>query len=263
MSVRLLTDNNATTTKRCNWDPFGVVRLQSGTRTNEYQFAGEQEDGETGLINLGARYYAPEVGRLLSRDDVRGSDDRTQTNNRYTYATNNPITNRDPTGHGVEFDSFEHGRKILDDMRETHDITLSTFKKAQWELDIMQAMFNLDMINVEGNYQPGVLLCNYVVPEVFPTVLRVLCGNYEDVVTNVSRPNDKNRKFCYQVQSSCNYCCNNYPEVVNVNKCLRGCALCAKACSTRRKYRCEGVTSGNTMCWMIAMHVIIGDRPVF
>ncbi|PYP21363.1 MAG: hypothetical protein DMD55_20340, partial [Gemmatimonadetes bacterium] len=56
---------------------------------------GEQEyDQETGLYHMGARYYDPVLGRWLSEDPagIAGGT------NLYTYAGNDPVNGRDPSG---------------------------------------------------------------------------------------------------------------------------------------------------------------------
>ena len=60
-------------------------------------------DAETGLIHLGARYYAPAIGRFVSPDwyileDPRKPARIPQSFNVYSYAVNNPLVFRDPSG---------------------------------------------------------------------------------------------------------------------------------------------------------------------
>jgi RHS repeat-associated protein len=67
------------------------VTSSTGSTANDWLFTGEQEDGETGLYFLRARYYDPETGRFLARDPL-------EFNQRYAYAGNNPATMVDPSG---------------------------------------------------------------------------------------------------------------------------------------------------------------------
>jgi RHS repeat-associated protein len=71
---RVLTDGNQAVSKSWEFDPFGVIRAESGSATSAFGYAGEQRDGEAGLglLNLRARYYDPKLGRFLSRDDRSG-----------------------------------------------------------------------------------------------------------------------------------------------------------------------------------------------
>ncbi len=46
---------------------------QWGSSANPYRFAGARgyrDDGDAGLLHVGARYYDPQVGRFISRDAV-------------------------------------------------------------------------------------------------------------------------------------------------------------------------------------------------
>jgi len=71
----------------------------SGTALSDFQYAGEQKDAETGLLNLRARYYDPTLGRFLSRDALSGRAGFPQSFNRYAYALNNPLRFLDPSGY--------------------------------------------------------------------------------------------------------------------------------------------------------------------
>ncbi|MCC7106255.1 MAG: RHS repeat-associated core domain-containing protein [Chloroflexi bacterium] len=99
---RLLTDGGASISKTWEYDPFGVLRSQTGSGASEFQYASEQKDGETGLINLRARYYDPSLGRFISRDSQGGHIGFTQTFNRYIYALNNPLVLIDPSGYNPQ-----------------------------------------------------------------------------------------------------------------------------------------------------------------
>ena len=46
-----------------------------------------------------ARYYLPEIGRFISEDSYKGTQNDTQSQNRYIYCTNNPLKYIDPSGH--------------------------------------------------------------------------------------------------------------------------------------------------------------------
>lgn len=96
---RGLTDGGAFITKRWEYDPFGVVRSETGTANSDFGYAGEQKDPETGLINLRARYYDPALGRFMSRDVYTGRPGFPQSFNRYAYALNNPMRGLDPSGY--------------------------------------------------------------------------------------------------------------------------------------------------------------------
>ncbi len=50
------------------------------------------------LYSLRARYYAPGLGRFLSRDPFEGTLYGGRELNRYVYAANNPVNLADPSG---------------------------------------------------------------------------------------------------------------------------------------------------------------------
>jgi len=77
---------------------FGSVRSTSGTGSTEFRYAAEQYDDTVGLIYLRARYYDPSTGRFLSKDPAGGKLSSPVTQNKYTYAGNNPVNAGDPTG---------------------------------------------------------------------------------------------------------------------------------------------------------------------
>jgi RHS repeat-associated protein len=97
-SVRALTSANGQITAQYDYDVFGEIKSSSGISSSEFQFAGQQDDSETGLIYLRARYYDPSVGRFTSRDPVPGFDSDPQTLNRYVYARNSPTNYTDASG---------------------------------------------------------------------------------------------------------------------------------------------------------------------
>jgi RHS repeat-associated protein len=99
-SVRALTSEDGSVFQTYRTDEFGVPILSDslGASLQPFQYTGEQRDVETGFIYLRARYYAPEIGRLVGRDPFAGLTPSPQTLNRYTYARNDPTTYRDPSG---------------------------------------------------------------------------------------------------------------------------------------------------------------------
>jgi RHS repeat-associated protein len=77
--------------------PFGEMRsTQTETIPGTGGFVGGTND-PTGLVHLGAREYAPTVGRFLSVDPVIDLDDPAQMN-ACSYAHNNSVTKSDPDG---------------------------------------------------------------------------------------------------------------------------------------------------------------------
>lgn len=64
-----------------------------------FGYTGQQQDAESGLIYLRARYMDPTTGRFMSRDTFAGYASRPQSQNRYGYGEGNPVNRTDPSGH--------------------------------------------------------------------------------------------------------------------------------------------------------------------
>jgi len=79
-------------------DEFGNPTLTQGTSAQPFRFAGEQRDPETSFVDLRARYYAPSLGRFLSRDLLPGIPGSPLSLDRYIYAEANPTIFSDPSG---------------------------------------------------------------------------------------------------------------------------------------------------------------------
>ena len=86
-----LTDENADVIATWSYDVFGAVRASTGSSDQVFRFTGEQEDADTGLYFLRARYMDPESGRFISRDPI-------ELPQRYAYAGSNPVNYVDPDG---------------------------------------------------------------------------------------------------------------------------------------------------------------------
>ncbi len=55
-------------------------------------------DDNNGLYHARARYFNPQIGRLLTKDPITGKDSNSQSLNQYVYALNNPLRFEDLTG---------------------------------------------------------------------------------------------------------------------------------------------------------------------
>lgn len=94
--------------------PAGFIRntlpsmqpiVQSTTTTpadaNHFKWNGKEFDSESGLLNFGARYYSPALGRFMTPDPKIISRQRMfdpQQWNMYSYGRNNPTSFFDPDG---------------------------------------------------------------------------------------------------------------------------------------------------------------------
>ncbi|MEW4370831.1 RHS repeat domain-containing protein [Paenibacillus kandeliae] len=90
------------------YDEWGSLTQQKETVGNEFKYAGETYDTETGLYYLKARYYDPAQGRFLNEDTVEGQIDSPLSLNMYTYVSNNPFSYIDPTGN-AQYGSMQYG----------------------------------------------------------------------------------------------------------------------------------------------------------
>ena len=97
-STRALTDASGLTTDTYSYDAFGELLNVTGSTPNDYLFAGEQIDANTGFYYLRARWYDPAAGRFLGMDTFPGIARDPPTLHKYTYSHNNPINLIDPTG---------------------------------------------------------------------------------------------------------------------------------------------------------------------
>jgi len=107
-STNAVTDDSGEVVQTLDYYPFGSERIDLGTDVSQKQYIGQEYDEETDLAYLNARYYVGQRGQFTSQDPVflkLGQDPRTdsflgspQAQNSYSYAMNNPITYKDPTG---------------------------------------------------------------------------------------------------------------------------------------------------------------------
>src|SRR4029077_16825638 len=95
-STRELTDLTGAVTDSYTYDAFGNLLRRTGATPNNYLYAGQQLDPNTGAYYLRARYYAPTIGRFLSTDPRAGSPKNPKSLRRYTYAANDPVNRWDP-----------------------------------------------------------------------------------------------------------------------------------------------------------------------
>lgn len=123
-SVRTLTNSVGAVVATYQTDPWGVPTQSTGSSSQPFAFTGEASDA-TGLSYLRARYYAPDLGRFLTRDTWTGAPAAPQSLNRYSYVTNNPVRHSDPSGHcvidvvaDVGFSAFSLGQVVFGPEKE-------------------------------------------------------------------------------------------------------------------------------------------------
>jgi RHS repeat-associated protein len=89
-----MTDVNKAVVWDAVYNPFGDVNSITGSATNNLRFPGQYFLIESGLHYNWYRHYEPTLGRYLQPDPLGFIDGPSV----YAYASNNPISNKDPTG---------------------------------------------------------------------------------------------------------------------------------------------------------------------
>jgi RHS repeat-associated protein len=127
-STNVVTDENDKVVQTLDYYPYGSTRISSGTSTNERRKYIGQFTDDSGLSYLNARYYESARGQFVSQDPTflaLGNPDQIkqfsqqdqqtflsspQQLNSYSYAEDNPITHKDPSGNAPSFrDLVEYG----------------------------------------------------------------------------------------------------------------------------------------------------------
>ncbi len=99
-TVLMATDAGGAPIAQQRYSAFGTALTPSQALD---RYLGRERDEETGLLHLGTRYYAPSIGRFISVDwYVLENPSRParmpQGYNVYSYALNNPLVFKDPSG---------------------------------------------------------------------------------------------------------------------------------------------------------------------
>lgn len=111
-STMATVDGAGNVVNQYTYDVYGRATA-SGPQANEFQFAGEQVDGSTGLQYLRARYYDVETGRFVSREPLAALPG--WLGSPYHYADASPLNMTDPSGLSSITVNPETDRCLLDD----------------------------------------------------------------------------------------------------------------------------------------------------
>jgi RHS repeat-associated protein len=101
-SASLTADASGAKISEMRYYPYGEVRYTSGSLPSERTFTGQRAEnvGAVGsLMDYGARFYSPVLGRFISADSIVLKPGASQTLDRYAYTYNNPLKYTDTTGH--------------------------------------------------------------------------------------------------------------------------------------------------------------------
>ncbi|HEV2114305.1 MAG TPA: RHS repeat-associated core domain-containing protein [Terriglobales bacterium] len=93
-TVTSLTGSSGAVGTTYTYDSFGNQTGGTGTWYNRFRYTGRENDSETGLSYLRARYYDPVTGRFISEDPIGFGGGQ----NFYRYVANNPVNLVDPNG---------------------------------------------------------------------------------------------------------------------------------------------------------------------
>ncbi len=100
-TTRATVDSTQAVTSTLTTEAFGNTVAQWGSSANPYRFAGDwgyRDDGDMGLLYIGARWYDPAVGRWTSADKRLGNIYHPLSLNRYLYREDDPVNAVDPSG---------------------------------------------------------------------------------------------------------------------------------------------------------------------
>jgi len=106
-SVSVITDGSGAVLERLSYDAWGKRRNANGTDDPANSvtsavtrgFSDHEMIASVGLVNMNARIYDPELGRMMSADPVIDSIFVSQVLNRYSYVGNNPLSITDMSGY--------------------------------------------------------------------------------------------------------------------------------------------------------------------
>lgn len=86
------------------YTPYGIEAGRNSIDEGaNYGFASHENDSETGLVYMKARYYDPLVGRFYSTDPLNFQESKVISFNSYVYAGNNSLMFLDPDGRDLVF----------------------------------------------------------------------------------------------------------------------------------------------------------------
>ena len=105
-SLRAISDGAGAGIATKEFAAFGEQEGSTGTDAGTRGYGAHWQDGESGLLYMGARYYDPVLARFVQPDSVVPEPGDPQSWNRYSFVRNNPFNRIDPTG------SFDIGAEI-------------------------------------------------------------------------------------------------------------------------------------------------------
>ena len=135
------------------YDAFGVVTKGDPGNRQPFGFTGYQADAVSGLNYAQARYHAPEAGRFVSEDVVKGHINMPKSLNAYTYCWNQPMTMVDLDGR-VPCPRYDYGGYV----------------PSMWNANTSWFSVNFDPLANEDEEPFGVVVVDAKVNTVIPDV---------------------------------------------------------------------------------------------
>ena len=137
-STVAMTDAEENITDTYAYEPFGTLSNSAGSTKNPFKYVGRYgvvDDGN-GLNYIRARYYAPEVGRFITKDTFTGKESDGQSLNRYVYALNNPVMLIDISGFYSINNIFLDTKELLEESGKAiiKDSVGNILKGTSWAL---------------------------------------------------------------------------------------------------------------------------------
>ena len=135
-STSLTTDQAGGVIAQARYLPYGEERWTTGEAQTDFTFTGQRNDSYIKLIEMGARWYDPQLGRWTNPDTIIPDPANPQSLNRYSYVFGNPVKFSDPTGHcpfcvAMSIGMWVTGNVLRTQIGATSDATVTSisFKK--------------------------------------------------------------------------------------------------------------------------------------
>jgi len=196
-------------------DIQGKETLSQTVKTYEnYDYNGEYTHTSLGIQYLRARYYKMATGTFTSKDTYAGTLTDILSQNRYTYAENNPVTYADPSGHAVK----ARTGAIASTLKNTKTFLANTAKKKN-QAKLSSLADNIRILN--GNGKSSIKTNGNAKPSLLENI-RASGGiqhfnafvdslPYELLVKNIAEITEVRRCQSY------NYCVNEIQERISNN----------------------------------------------
>jgi RHS repeat-associated protein len=159
-STSVTMDASGTKIGEMRYKPYGEIRYTEGISPTNRQFTGQYADGNLNLVQMGARWYSPAVGRWLSPDTIVPDPASPQSLNRFTYVRNSPLNRIDPTGHCDSTADQEQDPCWIKLRQLEKDWGLEFFDTDLWELQYLE--YFSDALSGVGNTVGGDLFLKLI-----------------------------------------------------------------------------------------------------